>query len=75
MGNLNSRLQINIVENEVIRSVLIFVLTKIFRYRHFLDSSGNALTIIACFTDIPERGGGTALCEDGIASKSSLIAT
>ncbi|ORY34298.1 hypothetical protein BCR39DRAFT_517536 [Naematelia encephala] len=35
-------------------------------YRQFLDSSGNALTIIHCFTDIPPRGGGTALCEDGI---------
>ena len=36
------------------------------RYRQFLDSSGNALTIIHCFTDIPKGGGGTALCEDGI---------
>jgi hypothetical protein len=36
------------------------------RYRQFLDSSGNALTIIHCFTDIPANGGGTALCEDGI---------
>ncbi|KAI5479741.1 hypothetical protein MNV49_003002 [Pseudohyphozyma bogoriensis] len=35
-------------------------------YRQFLDSSGNALTIIHCFTDIPPRGGGTFLCEDGI---------
>jgi hypothetical protein len=35
-------------------------------YRQFLDSSGNALTIIHCFTDIPANGGGTALCEDGI---------
>ncbi|ORX40215.1 hypothetical protein BD324DRAFT_616889 [Kockovaella imperatae] len=35
-------------------------------YRHFLDSSGNALTIIHCFTDIPERGGGTCVAEDGI---------
>ena len=35
-------------------------------YRQFLDSSGNALTIIHCFTDIPERGGGTLLAEDGI---------
>jgi hypothetical protein len=37
-------------------------------YRMFLDSSGNALTIIHCFTDIPERGGGTMLAEDGIKS-------
>ena len=35
-------------------------------YRQFLDSSGNALTIIHCFSDIPERGGGTLLAEDGI---------
>jgi hypothetical protein len=39
------------------------------RYRQFLDSSGNALTIIHCFTDIPANGGGTALCEDGIKRK------
>ncbi len=41
------------------------------RYRQFLDSSGNALTIIACFTDVPPRGGGTALCEDGIKGESN----
>lgn len=35
-------------------------------YRQFLDSSGNAMTIIHCFTDVPERGGGTLVCEDGI---------
>jgi len=35
-------------------------------YRQFLDSSGNALTIVHCFTDIPPRGGGTWLAEDGI---------
>jgi len=35
-------------------------------YRQFLDSSGNALTIIHCFTDVLPNGGGTALCEDGI---------
>ena len=35
-------------------------------YRMFLDSAGNALTIIHCFTDIPENGGGTFICEDGI---------
>jgi len=36
-------------------------------YRMFLDSTGNAMTVIHCFTDIPERGGGTWLCEDGMA--------
>jgi len=37
-------------------------------YRQFLDSSGNALTIVHCFTDIlGDGGGGTLLCEDGIA--------
>lgn len=35
-------------------------------YRQFLDSSGNALTIIHCFTDVPEDGGGTVVAEDGI---------
>lgn len=35
-------------------------------YRQFLDSSGTALTVVHCFTDIPPRGGGTWLCEDGI---------
>jgi hypothetical protein len=36
------------------------------RYRQFLDASGNALTLIFCFTDIPANGGGTCLNEDGI---------
>lgn len=35
-------------------------------YRMFLDSSGNALTVIHVLTDIPEKGGGTCVCEDGI---------
>ena len=35
-------------------------------YRHFLDGSETALTVIHCFSDIPEGGGGTQLCEDGI---------
>ncbi|KAF7192816.1 hypothetical protein HII31_05864 [Pseudocercospora fuligena] len=35
-------------------------------YRCFLDSTGNALTVIHVFSDIPENGGGTAVCEDGI---------
>ncbi|KAJ9145387.1 hypothetical protein NKR23_g5269 [Pleurostoma richardsiae] len=35
-------------------------------YRMFLDSSGNALTVINVFTDIPPRGGGTWVCEDGL---------
>lgn len=40
-------------------------------YRQFLDSSGNALTIIHVFTDIPPRGGGTRICEDGIEGESN----
>jgi hypothetical protein len=39
-------------------------------YRMFLDSSSTALTIVYCFTDIPARGGGTILCEDGIEGGS-----
>ncbi|KZO97766.1 hypothetical protein CALVIDRAFT_545037 [Calocera viscosa TUFC12733] len=35
-------------------------------YRQFLDSSGIALTLIHCFTDIEPRAGGTYLCEDGM---------
>lgn len=35
-------------------------------YRQFLDSAGAALTLIFLFTDCPERGGGTYLCEGGI---------
>ncbi|KZO99822.1 hypothetical protein CALVIDRAFT_525340 [Calocera viscosa TUFC12733] len=35
-------------------------------YRQFLDSSGNQLTIICCYSDILPRGGGTWLAEDGI---------
>jgi hypothetical protein len=38
-------------------------------YRMFLDSTGNAMTVIHVFTDIPPRGGGTWLCEDGIKGK------
>lgn len=38
-------------------------------YRMFLDSSGNALTVIHVFTDIPPRGGGTCVCEDGLKGK------
>jgi len=33
----------------------------------FLDSAGNALTVIHCFTDVlGDNGGGTNICEDGI---------
>jgi len=35
-------------------------------YRQLLDSTGNAMTVIHCWVDIPARGGGTYLCEDGI---------
>lgn len=41
-------------------------------YRMFLDSSGNALTVIHVFTDIPARGGGTCVCEDGLKGTSRL---
>jgi hypothetical protein len=43
-------------------------------YRMFLDSSGNALTIIHVFADIPARGGGTWVCEDGLEGKKQPIA-
>lgn len=40
-------------------------------YRLFLDSSGNALTVIHCYTDVlGDNGGGTTLCEDGIKGES-----
>jgi hypothetical protein len=35
-------------------------------FRQFLDSSGVALTVIHCFTDVLPNGGGTILCEDAI---------
>jgi hypothetical protein len=35
-------------------------------FRQFLDSSGVALTIVHCFTDILPDGGGTILAEDAI---------
>jgi hypothetical protein len=40
-----------------------------YRYRCFVDSSNNALTVILCFTDIPASGGGTALAEDSFKSE------
>ncbi|KAJ9302013.1 hypothetical protein DTO271G3_879 [Paecilomyces variotii] len=33
---------------------------------HFLDSPEQALLVVPLFTDIPEKGGGTAICTDGI---------
>lgn len=45
------------------------------RYRQFLDSSGNALTLIFCFTDILPDGGGTAIAEDGISGESETVAS
>ncbi|KAF8899531.1 hypothetical protein CPB84DRAFT_1847730 [Gymnopilus junonius] len=42
-------------------------------YRQFLDSSGNALTIVHCFTDVPPRGGGTWLAEDGIEAIAKYL--
>ena len=40
-------------------------------YRMFLDSAGNALTVIHCFTDVlGDHGGGTLLCEDGMKGGS-----
>ncbi|WWC58909.1 uncharacterized protein I303_101454 [Kwoniella dejecticola CBS 10117] len=35
-------------------------------YRQFLDSAGNALTLIFLYTDVLENGGGTFLVEDAI---------
>lgn len=34
---------------------------------HFLDSPDQALLVIPLWSDIPTRGGGTAICTDGIA--------
>jgi hypothetical protein len=42
-------------------------------YRMFLDSAGDALTVIHCFSDIPKRGGGTWLAEDGIAGEMGSL--
>jgi hypothetical protein len=42
-------------------------------YRPFLDSTGNAMTVIHCFTDIPVDGGGTWLCEDGMKGRPALF--
>ena len=42
-------------------------------FRQFLDSSGTALTVINLFTDVPPRGGGTWLCEDGLTSALDLL--
>lgn len=39
-------------------------------YRLFLDSTGNAMTVVHVFSDIPERGGGTWLCEDGLKGET-----
>ncbi|KZT54113.1 hypothetical protein CALCODRAFT_524925 [Calocera cornea HHB12733] len=36
-------------------------------YQHFLDSGEGALVVIQVYTDILPRGGGTYVCEDGIA--------
>jgi len=42
-------------------------------YRHFLDSSEGALVIIQVYTDILPRGGGTYICEDGLAGISKFL--
>lgn len=42
-------------------------------YRMFLDSAGNALTVIHVFTDIPAEGGGTCICEDGLEGKRKPV--
>lgn len=42
-------------------------------YRQFLDSSGNALTIIHLFSDVPPGGGGTWICEDGIERSCQVM--
>ncbi|EJT97058.1 hypothetical protein DACRYDRAFT_59431 [Dacryopinax primogenitus] len=36
-------------------------------YRQFITASGNALTLIVLFSDVPSGGGGTWVAEDGIA--------
>jgi hypothetical protein len=38
-------------------------------FRLFLDSSQVSLTLLHCYTDIPEKGGGTWLAEDGMSCK------
>jgi hypothetical protein len=42
-------------------------------FRHFLDSSSNALTIINCFTNIKPQGGGTFVAEEGIADIAQFL--
>ena len=42
-------------------------------YRMFLDSTGNAMTVIHCFSDVPARGGGTWLCEDGMPGEFRIL--
>ncbi|KAJ9211217.1 hypothetical protein DTO166G4_7140 [Paecilomyces variotii] len=37
-------------------------------FTHFLDSPEQALLVVPLFTDIPEKGGGTAICTDGIGA-------
>ena len=44
-------------------------------FRMFLDSQYCALTLLLCFSDIPERGGGTMLAEDGLPGESDANRT
>lgn len=69
--NFGSEERAKMVEEEPIKSRKTWHIDNDW-FRHFLDSSNVALTVIHCFTDIPPRGGGTILCEDGLKGGSCL---
>lgn len=43
-------------------------------YRQFLDSSGDAMTLLVAWSDIPEGGGGTWIAEDGTKGETFVCA-